>query len=140
MRFAITNIDGPQQLAEKAPLIVELVREVPGPDRSDYWLGTLGTPIIVVMDNHDRTITHLILAARWEGTAIASGAVHLPLGIAYVTDQSLLSDSKLDFGKCHYVALGVGSDVSDGRPAEPLRKLLAGTIGRAFGLGYRRAK
>jgi hypothetical protein len=140
MRLTITSIDGPQQLAEKAPLNAELLREIPGPDRPDYWLAALDPPITVLIDNHDRRITHLILAARWLGTAIASGANDLPLGIAYVTDPSLLNDSKLDFGKCHYVAIGVGSDASDGRPAEPLREFLAGTIGKAFGLGHRRDK
>jgi len=75
------------------------------------------------------------LAARWEGTTIASGATHLPLGIAYVTDMSLLNDLELDFEKCRYVAIGVGSVTTGDHPAEPLRNVIAGTIGRSFGLG-----
>ena len=117
MRLTITSIDGPEQLAANAPLVTDLLRQIPGPDRPDYWIAALQSPLTIVIDNYDRTITHLILAARWEGTTIASGATHLPLGIAYVTDLSLLNDPKLDFGKCHYVAIGVGSATIGDRPA-----------------------
>jgi hypothetical protein len=137
MRLTITNIDGPEQLAAKAPLVADLVRQFPGPDRPDYWIVVLQSPLAILVDNYDRTITHLILAARWQGTAIASGATHLPLGIAYVTDMSLLNDQVLDLKKCRYVAIGVGSVTTGDHPAEPLRKVIAGTIGRAFGLGTR---
>ena len=137
MRLTITSVDGPEQLAANAPLVTDLVRQIPGPDRPDYWIAELQSPLTVVLDNFDRTIAHLILAARWEGTTIASGATHLPLGIAYVTDLSLLNDSELDFRKCHYVAIGVGSVVTGDHQVEPLRNVIAGTIGRAFGLGKR---
>jgi hypothetical protein len=138
VRLTITSIDGPEQLAAYTPLVTDLVRQFPGPDRPDYWIAVLHSPITVVLNNFDLTVTHLVLAARWEGTAIATGATHLPLGIAYVTDLSLLSDPELDFKKCHYVAIGVGSVTSGDHPAQPLREVIAGTIGRAFGLGKRR--
>jgi hypothetical protein len=140
VRFTVTGIDGPKQLADLAPLATDLVRQIPGPDRPDYWIAALESPITVVIDNLDQRITHFILAPRWEGTTIASGVMHLPLGIAYVTDLSLLDDSTLDFGKCHYVAIGMGSDTSDGRATEPLRNPMAGTIGRTFGLGKKSPK
>jgi hypothetical protein len=119
MRLTITSVDGPEQLAANAPLVTDLVRQIPGLDRPDYWIAELQSPLTVVLDNFDRTITHLILAVRWEGTPIASGATHLPLGIAYVTDLSLLNDSELDFRKCHYVAIGVGSVVTGDHQVEP---------------------
>jgi hypothetical protein len=137
MRLTITSIDGPEQLAANLPLVTDLVRQIPGPDRPDYWIAELQSPLTVVLNNFDRTITHLVLAARWEGTAIASGATHLPLGIAYVTDLSLLNDPELDFRKCHYVAIGVGSVTTGDHQAEPLRNVIVGTIGRAFGSGKR---
>jgi hypothetical protein len=137
MRFIVTGIDGPKQLEDLALLVTNLVRQIPGPDRPDYWIAVLESPITVVIDNHDRKITHIVLVARWGGTTIASGVTHLPLGIAYVTDSSLLDDSALDFGKCRYVAIGLGSDTSDGQPVEPLHKPMAGSIGRTFGLGKR---
>jgi hypothetical protein len=118
MHLTITGIDGPRELAEKTPLAIKLIREMPGPDRPDYWLGLLDSPINIGTENHERTVTHLIVSARWAATRIRSGARHLPLGIAYVTDASLLNDSSLDFAKCRYVAIGVGSDTSDRRSAE----------------------
>jgi Immunity protein 27 len=135
MRLIITGIDGPEQLSANVPLVTALVRKIPGPDRPDYWIAELQSPITVVFNNFDRTITHLILAARWQGTTIADGATHLPLAIAYVTDLSLLNDPALDFNKCHYVAIGIGSVTRSDHQAEPLRNVIAGTIGRAFGLG-----
>lgn len=137
MRLTIISIDGPELLATNTPLVTDLVRQIPGPDRPDYWIAKLQSPLTVVLNNFDRTITHLILAARWEGTAIANGATHLPLGIAYVTDLSLLSDSELDLKKCHYVAIGVGSVTTGDHQAEPLRNVIVVTIGKAFGLGNR---
>jgi hypothetical protein len=137
MRLTITSVDGPEQLAANAPLVTDLVRQIPGPDRPDYWIAELQSSLSVVLDNFERTITHLVLAARWEGTTIASGATHLPLGIAYVTDLSLLNDSELNFRKCHYVAIGIGSVISGDHQVEPLRNVIAGTIGMAFGLGKR---
>ena len=134
MRLAIDNIDGPRDLADKAPVTVDLIRQIPGPDRPDYWIATLEMPLAVV-DNHDREVTHLILAARWVGTAIAAGMKHVPVGIAYVIDSSLLTDEQLSFAKCRYVAIATASDISNGRPPPKLTEILAGRIGAAFGLG-----
>jgi hypothetical protein len=102
----IESVDyAPAELYEQCPITVELIREIPGPDRSDYWLGEVRTPIEWIKEN--REITHVILAARWEGTRIEAKATNLPVGIAYVTDETLLSDSKLTFDKCAYVAIGL---------------------------------
>jgi hypothetical protein len=112
---------------------------IPGPDRPDYWLAALSKPIHTVWDNDNWEISHLVLAARWEGTAIATGAMHLPLALAYVLDQSLLRDAQLDFSKCKYVAIALGSDTTGGAQAPTLKNIMAGTIGRAFGLGKRQS-
>jgi hypothetical protein len=137
MRLTITSIDGPEQFAANVPLVTDLLRQIPGPDRPDYWIAELQAPLTIVQNNFEKAITHLILAARWKGTTIESGATHLPLGIAYVTDSSLMNDSELDFKKCHYVAIGIGSVSAADHQAEPLRNVIAGTIARAFGLGKR---
>ena len=54
-----------------------------------------------------RTVTHLVLGARYEGQTIEPGFQRLVVGLAYVTDDTLLSDSELEFAKCRYVAIGV---------------------------------
>lgn len=136
MELTIADVDhAPEDLQEQTPLVVELLRELPGDDRPDYWLGRLHTPIRWLHDNQERRITHLVLAARWEGTRIEPGVESLPVGIAYVTDESLLNDSQLDFSKCSYVAIGISHDTGAGKPVERARGILAGTIGRFFGRG-----
>jgi hypothetical protein len=136
MELTISGVDyAPHDLYEQTPFVVDLIRELPGDDRPDYWLAELRSPIRWLHENHDRRITHLILAARWEGTRIEPGVKGLPVGIAYVIDPSLLGDSRLDFAKCSYVAIGVSHDTGAGTPVERTAGVLAGTIGRFFGRG-----
>ncbi len=135
MELTIAGVDyAPEDLYGQVPLVVELLREIPGDDRPDYWLGALKKPVRWLKDNCEREISHLVLAARWEGTRIERGARNLPVGIAFVTDPSLLDDKRLDFRKCAYVAIGISDDTSQG-PAGPLTNILSGNIGRAFGAG-----
>jgi hypothetical protein len=35
----------------------------------------------------------------------------LPVGIAYVTDESITADARLDMGKCEYVAIGAADEI-----------------------------
>ena len=58
----------------------------------------------------------------------------LPVGIAYVTDETLLEDDRLDSGKCSYVAIGISSETSGGKAPRPLTSILTGRIGWAFGM------
>lgn len=137
LQLIITSVDyAPEDLHEQTPLKVNLRRKMPGDDRPDYWLGEVQTPIRWRSDVGERTITHIILAARWEGTRIARGARDLPVGIAYVVDQSLLDEPRLDFAKCSYVAIGIAHDGSSRRVFTRRRsRMLSGTIGRFFGTG-----
>lgn len=136
MKLTITGVDyAPEGLDSQVPIVVKLIREIPGDDRPDYWIGEVKTPIRWVDQNHEKEITHLILAARWEGTRIEPNAKDLPVGIAYVTDLSLLDDTKLDMKKCVYVAIGFSHETSDGQPIEKNTNILAGTIGKLFGIG-----
>lgn len=136
MQLTITSVDyAPEDLYEQVPLVVNLVREIPGDDRPDYWLGALQTPVRWLVDNHAREVTHLVVAARWQGTAIAPGAENLPVGIAYVVDQSVLDDTHLDLAKCAYVAIGISMETSGGAQPKSLKEILAGNIARAFGTG-----
>jgi len=136
MQLAISSVDyAPEDLYGQVPIVAQLIRELPGDDRPDYWLACVARPIRWIADNIERSITHLVLAARWQGTRIEPGVEHLPVGIAYVTDATLLDDSRLDLKKCAYVAIGVASDTSS-RSLRPLTSTLAGNIGRAFGTGH----
>jgi hypothetical protein len=136
VQLTITGVDyAPAELEEQVPIVVDLIREIPGPDRPDYWLGQVQTPIRWLNDNHEIAVTHVILGARWVGTQIAPGVKDLPVGIAYVTDQTLLSDLKLDFAKCSYVAVGFSHETGGGNKPSPTNQVQGGLIGRFFGLG-----
>ena len=136
MQLTITSVDyAPEDLYDQVPLVVDLIREIPGDDRPDYWLGSVQRPIRWLVDNHVRQVTHLVLAARWQGTAIVAGVESLPVGIAYVTDQSVLDDARLDLTKCAYVAIGLSTETRGGTKPKTLKDVLAGTIARAFGTG-----
>jgi hypothetical protein len=111
LQITISGVDyAPGDLYGQTPIIVDFVREIPGDDRPDYWLGVSRSPIRWLLDNHERLVTHVILAARWEGTRIEPGIKDLPVGIAYVTDQSLLDDERLTLSKCSFVAIGIAHD------------------------------
>ncbi len=110
MRLTVTAVDnGPPELEAQVPAEVSLSHMLPGRDRPDYWLGKLDRPLQWTDDGAEREVTHLVLAARWEGTQIASGAAALPINIAYVIDPSLLHDAALDFAKCAYVGIGTAN-------------------------------
>jgi len=139
MTLSVTMVDhAPNDLYGQVPFVVDLLRKIPGDDRSDYWLGKVRQPINWLVDNLPREVTHLVIAARWEGTRIEPGVERLPIGIAYITDLSLLTDQHLDLGKCSYVAIGLCTETSGGNEPQPSNKIQGGTIARAFGTGNRK--
>ena len=136
MELTITSVDyAPGELYEQIPLVVCLIKEMPDDDRPDYWLGEVEAPIKWFHENHEQKITHLILAARWEGTSIEPHAKDLLVGIAYVVDQSLLEDDRLNFRKCEYVAIGISHENGSGEPIKKNKNIPDGAIGRFFGVG-----
>ena len=113
-KLSITSVDlGPEELKGQTPLLIELLRELPGPDRPDYWLGRAVNPIRWIEGSVERQISHVVVAARLPNTRIESCVENLPVGIAFVIDMSQLEDEALDFAKCKYIAIGVAHDKSD---------------------------
>jgi len=136
MELHVTSVDyAPEELYDQVPLVFDLIREIPGSDRPDYWIGKCKKPIRWIDDNFEKCIEHVIVAARWEGTRIEPDVQNLPIGISYVVDESILTDDTLNFDKCKYVAIGVSHETSGGPPPKELKGILAGTIGRFFGKG-----
>ncbi len=46
MELHVTSVDyAPEELHDQVPLVFELLREIPGSDRPDYWIGRCKTPI-----------------------------------------------------------------------------------------------
>lgn len=113
MRIRITSVDNaPDELYEQTPFEAALLREVPGPDRPDYWLAELSRPLLWRRGAAETPVNYLVLAARWQGTKIGAGMRGLPVGIAYVVDESVLADAELDFAKCVYVAVGAADEIT----------------------------
>ena len=115
MNIRIDSVDhAPDDLYRQTPLRGRLLRTIAKHDRSDrfrsasadYWLAELRTPLSWTRDGVTRTIRHLVLAARWERTSIQPGAT-LPVGIAYVVDEALLSSESFDLTQAEYVAIGM---------------------------------
>jgi hypothetical protein len=112
MRFRITSVDfAPDDLYGQVPLEGTLMRRMPGSDRPDYWLAALQKPVVWLDGQEERSITHVIVSSRYVGETIDNGFDRLVIGLAYVTDASLLSDQTLTFEKCRYVAIGVAERV-----------------------------
>jgi hypothetical protein len=136
MELIVTGVDyAPAELDDQVPFEIKLIRILPGPDRLDYWLGQLASPLFWLRDNQRVSVDHLVIAARWQGTRVAPLIQNLAIGIAYVTDLTLLNDSTLDFSKCQYVAIGIAHETSGNPAPKKPSAILAGTIAPAFGLG-----
>jgi len=107
MRVTIRSVDhAPEELYGQVPIVVDLLRQMPGDDRSDYWLGELRVPLRWVVEGAERQVTHVVVGARWVGDELQPGARGMPVGIAFVTDSSQLADECLTAEKCRYVAIG----------------------------------
>lgn len=106
--FRLTGVDyAPDELHDQLPVDGFLLRRLAGPDRPDYWLAELSAPLHWRDGSVSRTVTHLVVATRYEGESIHEGLERVVVGIAYVTDSSLLKDEMLGFDKAKYVAIGV---------------------------------
>jgi len=111
MKLRVFDVDyAPNELIKQTPFDAKLLRMLPGDDRPDYWLAELEAPIKWV-NAGIRIISHIVVSARLEGTEIGSDFNKLPIGLAFVTDQSQLDEAKLDFNKCKYLAIGTASTV-----------------------------
>lgn len=105
MRFAITGLDdSSEDLDGLLPVKGRILRQIPGPDTPNYFLAVLDSAF--VWKKEQKKISHLIIGARWVGGALSPTMRRTPVNIAYVIDQSVLSDSVLDFKKCYYAAIG----------------------------------
>jgi hypothetical protein len=138
MKLTVTWVDyNPPELERMLPVAVTLLRELPGPDRPDYWLGKLENPVAWTKEGDHIVVDHIVVCARWQGTRIEPLARDLPINIAYVIDPSQIEDPSLNFAKTEFVAIG-GANISEGSPitASPsLSEIKTGRIAPGFGLG-----
>ena len=130
----MTSVDhNPRELADQVPFSLALERLIPGPDRPDYWLGRLDAPLRWIDDSRGRQVSHLIVCAL--ETQIKPAVQNLPIGIAYVTDLTQLTDATVNPGKCKYVANGIANETGGAHAPSGALPVMAGRISRALRLG-----
>lgn len=141
-RFRIDGIDvGPDDLAPQLPVECRLMKQLPGPDRPDYFLAALERPLThrttveqlraqgADLDGADpRTaavhpdgtvelhVRGVVIAARIAGEQPYAGMERFPVSLAYVIDDSIVEDDALVFSKAAYVAVAFITDI----PGEPV--------------------
>lgn len=103
---------------------------LPGPDRPDYVLCVLERPLhyrpgpdfdlsrtqpeFRQDDEHGLILfVHaVVVCALFRGDQLHAGMRSLPVRVAYVIDNTVGSDTRLDFGKCDYIGQGFLTDVT----------------------------
>ena len=108
MRVEITAVDwAPADLYEQVPFAAELLRELPGPSRPDYWLARLERPLRWADGpGGPLEVRFIVLTSRYAGETIRGHAGHLVVGIAYVTDDAQVALPEVDMARCVYAAVG----------------------------------
>jgi len=108
LRLLIVEADyEPVDLRDQLPLAITLIRKIPGPDSPDYWLACADKEI----SWNGMAIKYLIVTARFAGVSITKDIGQVAINLAYVTDESILYDTVLDFQKCTYVAICIANEI-----------------------------
>jgi len=106
MKAEILSVDsGPEDLDPQVPFTAELVRQLPGQDRPDYWLGQLEHPLTFARNGRQHVVRWVILASRLRGQSIQPSAHRISIGLAYVLDEGQITLERVDMSKCLYVAV-----------------------------------
>ena len=119
------------ELQAQLPTTATLVRQIPGPDRADYFLVRLERPLkFHPQDDFDWTRTQsefhghdeagdflwiyaAIVCSLFVGTQLHAGMRHFAVRFALVIDNTLGQDATLAFEKCEYAAQAIVSDAPD---------------------------
>jgi len=102
----------PEWFSEVMPLEMRALRQFDSDDGSQYILTELLTPI----EGPKGEVTHLVVGGRWVGAPLTGGVGGTPANVAYVSDQSLLSDKKIDFSKAEFSAIALASCIPNLAP------------------------
>lgn len=105
MKLTITAIDAPSELDVQVPIVVDLIRQVAGSHRPDYWFGTPREPIVWLSPTGRREIGGVVLASRHEGRPLVAGARGLLAGLGYVLDPTAIDGDRVDLRKIHYAEI-----------------------------------
>lgn len=136
-RLRIDGIDmGPDDLRPQLPAEARLLRQIPGPDRPDYFFAVLDEALtyrttladlrergvdpdaadprlIRIHDDGtvDLRVFGICFAARIAGESPHVGMKDFPVMLAYVIDNTALQDETLELSKVLYAAVASISDI-----------------------------
>jgi len=110
-----------------------LLRQLPGPDRPDYWLAELETPLHLMIDETQRTVRFAIVSSRWVDRPIGPRVEQVPVNLALVFDESQLQEETVDFSKSKFSAIGTADEVSESILPKESNKIIMGIVHRVFG-------
>ena len=87
---------------------------MPGKDRPDYILAKLDTSLLWVDKKKgvNKEIDFVVLCAKYKGQSVNNSMKNMIVAVAYVIDNSIEKDSKLNFKKCKYMAVAIASSTS----------------------------
>ena len=130
-KFIIEKIDvGPDDLLDQLPLLGQVLKVMPGPDRPDYVVAKLNKPISYKVSRRELkrakiryeelppevivwkrskatiTITGLLFIPHFVGANFHHGMVDMPIAIAYVLDPAVFTDEVLNLSKACPVGAG----------------------------------
>ena len=107
MNATILSVDyAPADLYDQVPFSATLLRQMPGPDRDDYWLARLEEPLTWLHDGESTTVRHIILISRYAGQTITNHVGRIVVGLSYVIDEAQIELPSVDMEKSAYVAIG----------------------------------
>lgn len=108
----------PSEIRNQLPCDGVLLRQISGPDRPAYWLAELSKPIRYSHGEITRDFRYLVVTRRYRRD-VQPCAGTCVVGLAFVTDTSLLFDDTLDYSKCTTQTVGI-IELSDilGRDAD----------------------
>jgi hypothetical protein len=109
MIVVIRNFDGhPPPEGASEPMRVALVRRLASSDGAQYWLARPPAAFAFSSRNgRSHHVSYVIVSPGWLGQSFEPG-FDGRVNLAYVTDNSQVSDEAIDFEKGEYVAYGDG--------------------------------
>jgi hypothetical protein len=114
-KIEISEIEkGPKELELQLPIQAKALKLLPGKDRSDYVLVKLEHSVMWIDAAKDERneIEYLVLCSKFKGQSVDSSMKEMTVALAFVLDNSIIKDKKLDLKKCKYAAVVKASALS----------------------------
>lgn len=106
MKLLISSVDtGPDELTSALPINARLVRQLPGPDRPDYWLVQIVSPLSLQVRGKQIECKHAVIAARFFGYSLDLPTVSIAIGFAIVVDDAQIIEPEVKFQYIEYLAV-----------------------------------